>query len=360
MNNQNTYKHQHQKGMIALITILGVGFLALTAVIAISIGAFSGLVRNSNAVFGKQSFYTAEAAVNEGMYQRLGSATYVNSSAPLLNGTLAGTISLVDLPSYRVEIKGIVTNNRTERRVIKTFTLCPACEAFTYGVYSAGGGITLTGGSTVNGDVYSANSINLNGTSQINGNAEAVNAVSGSNVSGSSISGASVVPAPSIDYVTYLTKAQDDGTYFTKSKDADDFFKSPTSNAIVYLNFTSSASVKTSSFTGIIVSETDLSLQGTFNAATNYPAIISKGSLKMQGNTTINGIAIVAGEMNNTGNNNVINGSLIFLNPTSNVKITGGMIVNYDPTYFQNIENMVGFSVSMSGSTVKFLNWKEE
>ncbi len=353
------------------MTILGVGFLALVGALSISTGALNGLVRNHSATAGVKSFYATESAVNEGVYQKIALATYTGATLPtgsptLLNSSTAGTITATDLPAYRFQVKGVVSNQKTERRIIKTYTTCPACEAFSYGVYSSTGGIQLTGNASIDGNVYSGSTIDVTGNAGVIGSAEAVGTVSANpgDVTGGIAEGMTPIPTPAADYAVFEAEAIAAGTHFSTQADVDTFFDAPIANAVVYIDIPAGTIVTlkppVTSFTGVIITTGNLDLGGTFTAATHYPAIVTKGTLKMVGNTNINGIVLVEGEVDNTGSNNVINGSLIFLNSTTNTKIKGNLDLTFDPSYFEDLENMVGFTTMTGVPTPTFLSWQEE
>lgn len=378
-----TKRNKGNRGVIALLTILGVGFLALGSALAMTSGVLLNLVTGHNMVYGNQSVYTAEAAATEGAYQHGNIPSYTSGSPSLINNTSAGSITITDLPSYHFESKSIVSNGRTERHVIKTFTTCPSCEAFSYGLYSAGSGLSLGGGATINGSVYSNQNLNLSGNSVINGNAFAVGTISvsnGSTISGAIISNASLIPAPTVDYVVLKNPPanvfSDDppschgGGCQTAEQKAQSYINSHLNSnppAIVYIETKLDVSITVAStFTGTIItapptgnSPGDLTIKGTFTAAPHYPAIVTQGTLKLSGGTNINGLAYVQGDINTTGSNQVINGGIILTNTSASPSVQGGIVITYNPAYFQDIENFYGLNIPSSGG-VKFLNWREE
>jgi hypothetical protein len=75
-----------EEGIIALVVILSVGFLAVSAALTIAISSFSGLMDNRNTKFGDFAFYTSEAAAKEGVLQIMQDVRthHGNPDAPLL------------------------------------------------------------------------------------------------------------------------------------------------------------------------------------------------------------------------------------------------------------------------------------
>lgn len=372
--------HYKTEGIAGLIVVFTVGFFALAGALAILSAGFLGLVNNTNLVLGNQSFYTAESASTEGVYQRINASSYVGGTPSLINNTSAGSITVQDLPSFELAIKGVVLNTRSERRVTKVISLCPACQAFTYGLYS-GRGLSYGGTAKVNGDTYSNADLDIGGSSQVNGNAFAVGTVNVSGsavVTGTEVSNATSVPTPQADYAKFQSDATAAGTYFvddppgkksqTAEQKAQAYISSNlTKNAIVYIDTAASSVTITvsSPFIGTIITPVDLVVKGAFNASVlsgpkYYPALVTKGSLKLNGNTTVNGVIYIQGDINTTGANNAITGSVIFSSIGSTLTVNGTVTITYDKTYFDHIEDFVGFTTSPTAPVFEVVSWNED
>jgi predicted acyltransferase (DUF342 family) len=355
------YKRKNNKGVIGILIILQVGMLAFIIALTASAGALIGLVSGKNILSGNRTFYSTESIASEGSYQHWKYAPYMSGTGPLLNGVTSNGVVIVDLPSYRFKVTAQSANSRTERKIVKMMTSCPGCESLSYATYAASD-LDMNGNSTINGNIFSNGNLKIGGSSSVNGDAFAQGNLTGaSNATGDTLSGADQVPVPSLDFVSYKAKALSSGTLFSTEAAAQTYINAnPNSGKVVYIDTTSEVNLTVSSVILAIITPADLRIRGRFTAPASYPAIATKGTLKMRGNTEVNGIVYVGGEVNNTGSNNVINGSIIFTNEKASPKLTGNLTINYNASYFVNIENFVGFDTSVFSNGVKQISWSEE
>src|SRR5690242_8471718 len=108
-----TYQYKRNGFATILITLL-IGFLALGGALTMSTGAFKSLIENKNTSLGDQALYTAESELNEGFYQSIGSVSYTSGPHIPLNNVTSGSITVTNLPSYQIKVKGIASNGQTE------------------------------------------------------------------------------------------------------------------------------------------------------------------------------------------------------------------------------------------------------
>ncbi len=184
-------KIQNNIGGQAIIT--AVVFFMLISLMMI-VGIMTPLLRHLKAshefVRSRQSYYVAEALNEDGVY-RLNKNLNVPSSWTLsLNGSSA-TATL----STTLNIKKIYTVGSFDflSRAITTTVSEGVGAAFNYGVQSGTGGFVLTGGSRINGNVYSGGNIVATNGVVITGSAVAASSssIGGDNYAGGVVIGTS-------------------------------------------------------------------------------------------------------------------------------------------------------------------------
>jgi hypothetical protein len=379
--------YRKDKGIISLVAILTIGLLALSAVTISLMGALKELTKNRNNIKGEQSFYTAEAAAREGVYQykqnpnsytqditipfkiidQSGELVFLNTSTDQQI-----TIKPVTPATWPYgEVIGVAANDMpngtTSRKIIFTTTVFPEGEAFNYAAY-AENTIDLTGNATINGDIFVNNTATGSGSADINGNVFLANTINDEDKEDleksiseeySLFSDVKRISPPIIAIQPYREIAEINGTFFTDSKDLN----SENTGVIFIENETEKDIVVNNSVTGALVVNTNgkkLKLTGgIYTASSDYPAVVVEGDLSISGGTIIYGIVYVKGSTSFGAGNNTINGSLLCTGETTVTDITGRTTINYDPTYTSDWQDLLGL-YKTSQENPKITSWREE
>jgi len=363
--------YRKDKGIISLVAILTIGLFALSAVTISVMGAFKELKKNRNNVMGEQSFYTAEAASREGVYQyRNNTSSYSGGTLSLdssINNILSDSISITvddtSLPWPYLEIIGVAENKTNRREVVYTLTEFPEGLAFDYAVYSENN-MNFGGSATVNGNVFASNTISFTGSNaEINGDAFSPSDITNTdNINGTAYSGVIPIPSPQIDLQPYYDIASTSGTLFTTTTDAQTYLNGNPITAVVFVDDTSAETdIQTVNLTGSLAVNGNLRLRGgtVITATNNYAAVVVDGNLRITGDTTINGVVYVSGNTTFGGGNNTINGSLISVGGTSIADITGHTTIYFSTTTVANWQNLTGLSTTTT-STLRITQWREQ
>jgi len=362
-----------EKGIISLVVVFGVGFLALSTAVVVTTTSLIELTKNKNTVFGNKSFYTAEAAAREGAYQYkknpsldIQDDTSVFGSDGLLNYSVSQAVTIKPTIWPYGEVIGVANNNITNRRVILTTTVFAEGEAFDYAAYSQNK-INLGGNATINGSIFANNELIFTGNSaEVNGEAYSTETITDTdNINGQSFSNVDSILPPTIGITDYEDAASDAGTLFTETSDAENYLKNQTRTAVVFVDNTGTTKIQGNStwLEGSLVVMGDLNIQGgTFTATGNYVAVYVEGNFSISGGTTINGIVYVKGSTSFGSGNNTINGSLLSAGETTTTDLTGSTTINYDYEHLytpENWQDLLGLNMT-SQEDPKITNWREE
>lgn len=157
MNNKPK-KIKRNKGAAMLISVIFFLFITLAII--------SGLVTPSVREFrtanvnlkSKQSYFLAESGSEDAMYRILNSQTISSSETLSLNGNSA-TTNITTLFGNGKQITSLGDVSSLQRKVSLTLST-GAGVAFNYGIQAGNGGISVDGGSSVVGNIYSNSNIN--------------------------------------------------------------------------------------------------------------------------------------------------------------------------------------------------------
>lgn len=140
----------------------------------------------SQLTLSRQSYYLAEAGVEDVVYRLMNGQTVGTTETLSLGGSTATTVTTDTASGKEVSSTGSV--NQFVRKVKADLTIGDGV-AFHYGIQVGTGGFTLGNNAGVNGNVYANGSITGNNGSFISGDAFAVGSVSGVSVSGTTQTG---------------------------------------------------------------------------------------------------------------------------------------------------------------------------
>lgn len=129
-------------------------FLIISLIIVLGVtGPVANQIRSANDDFlSKQSYASAETALEDMIYRYKTGKTTVASQTIALNGGTS-TVAVTNTASQSLITVTSKINNIT--RKMQASLLQGAGVAFNYGLQAGNGGVTLGGGSTINGNIYS-------------------------------------------------------------------------------------------------------------------------------------------------------------------------------------------------------------
>ena len=309
--------------------IFTLGFFSLSLAVGSTVGSLIELKKNRETISGDQSFYTAEAAVREGIYQYVQEYTY--SPDVSLNNSDGLFTVIPDWPY--VEVEGSAENYLTNRTVKNTLLLFPAGAAFDYAVYSEND-LTIKGGSNniIIGDIFSNANIDCSGNPNIQGNSFANGSISNNCGEEDSINeGEDIIEPPNInpDYYEEIATC-----ISTPDNAMADCLSEPPTEGVVFIEDTENPESETSlqniDVVGNLTVIGDLSLTGGCSVSTtdDYIALVVDGDLKISGDNTIKGIVYVSGNTSFGHGNTTIIGSLISVEGAE-TDISGSVTIDY-------------------------------
>ncbi len=127
----------------------------------------------SDAINSRQSYFLAESGV-EDAYYRLKNSMTLPSSVTLLLGSSSTVTTVTDLGGGEKELASTGNVSNRDRAVDMKITTATGVS-FVYGMQAGEGGITLSGSSGINGNVYTNGNITGSGSPFITGTAIAAN-----------------------------------------------------------------------------------------------------------------------------------------------------------------------------------------
>jgi hypothetical protein len=176
MNTNRT--HPCTRGQVLVLAVILMGVFVSFVV------GFAGLLTTTARVAraqaaGMQALRIAEGGVDAAVAALNADPSYAGESGTEVGeGTYTATISTIDSTTKKVTVTAYVPDSShptATKTVSATLGVNAAAVSFRYGVQAGTGGFRLTGGSTVNGDVYANGSIAGDGGARITGSATAAN-----------------------------------------------------------------------------------------------------------------------------------------------------------------------------------------
>ena len=368
-----------ESGSITLGIVFGLGMLALGIAASTLTFSTNAVVNNSIAGSGVRALVTADSAGREGIYRLIEDYNadgavdeFTETEIPLLNATDAASVKAVGTwPIY--EIRSSSANPRVSRNITTEVNLFPSGFAFDQAVYTHGS-LTIGGSAEINGDVYATNEIDFNGGAPVNGDASTAGAITPTNqtnVTGESTNNHPVIEPPTIDIGTFIAAADYSIITNTASNDVETLIIDPLiDNVIIYTDTTHPSGVVSlntnATLNGMLIVEDDLKLTGgiTITAAptTGFDvpvAIYVKGDFELAGDATVHGIVFVEGDVKVTGTDNTIDGSLLSVNNSSDLVISGDVSVTYNQGYADAWTDLFDTGL-LDGAPPEISDWHEE
>jgi type II secretory pathway pseudopilin PulG len=170
--------HAKNKGYLLLMSLifLAIFFVILSTMVS-SLVSYTAVT--NHAVASSQALELAEGAIDKAIYQLNQNPNYAGESNTALgSGTFSVSVSTIDSGTKSVLATAYIpnsTNPITTRAIRVNTNIGQSVISFHYGVQVGSGGFNMTGGSVVNGSIYSNGSIIVTNGSKITGAAVAAN-----------------------------------------------------------------------------------------------------------------------------------------------------------------------------------------
>ena len=150
------FVHRGDPGQAMLIAILFFLFISLTIILGIATPILKQVKISEDLLQSKKSYYVTEGALEDAMYRVKTGETVVSGEVVTLNG-YTSTITLTTASNG--ETIDTSSNLNGDVRKMESSLTEGTGEDFNYGVQAGSGGFNMSGGSTLNGNIYSDGSI---------------------------------------------------------------------------------------------------------------------------------------------------------------------------------------------------------
>jgi len=318
------FLREKEKGIMSLTVVFIIGFLGLGMLVTITIFALAGIKQNRNTYIGNQTFYAAESAAKEGIYQFIENGFEdADNFSVSVNDISETEISFEVGPSlmgwaYKdVEGRARNTNYRDDnyRKLKGALLLFPSAAAFDYAIYSEDN-LSITGSAHITGDIFSNGITTCGGGTgciiegNVYSNGDDPDDTCNSHAS-STEENVDIVPPPTIDPYYYGGIADCTSTL----ADVENDCLSILTTGVVFVDDPGASEVlnNVDLVGNLTIIGDDITLNGgaVITASNDYAALVVDGNLKILGGATITGIVYVSGNTTFGGGDTQIFGSLI-------------------------------------------------
>ena len=336
------------RGVMSLIVILGIGFFVLAIGLTLTGQIVVEMMRGRNTIAGDQSFFTAEAASREGVYQYLNDISYSGGNLQEINNIIADiSIATSTWPDRYATATAVATNNLTNRVVKYIIDTYPGGDAFDKVLYS-GNDLELPSDASmkkIDGAVYAENNFSKHNQLQIDCDVSTC----------VSTSGVEYIPLPIIDRNDLVNSATVVSDISTGLENYLNNLCSSSTDAVIF----ASSTVPTTLTLNINCSSPPEALE--------IKALIVEGDLIIEGDSQIRALVYVMGT------------TTIDVNGSKKVPITGALIslgniivdkggtgwgsgesgIIYDKDMASFWKNLIG-SATLGASTRRIIGWQQE
>ncbi|MCI5108293.1 MAG: hypothetical protein MRY49_00410 [Candidatus Pacebacteria bacterium] len=199
------------RGLALAVAIIFIAF-SLTVIFAISAPVLAQVRNSARTYYSKQSFFSAEAGLEDVLYRLKNGMEYSDTETLSLNGGTVETTVVDDAGGKTVTADGSVKGHV---RNVGAKVITGQGASFSYALQAGTGGFDLAGGSVVNGSVYSNGEIIGHSGVSINGNATAADLVPVSTPAENT----TPIPSPQFSSFAYSNTRQDFAQSFQVSND---------------------------------------------------------------------------------------------------------------------------------------------
>ncbi len=142
-----------QRGQAILIAVLFFLAISLTVVLGVATPILQAVKIGNDLIHSKASYFLAEGALEDAVY-RVKNGDMVNNGGTITVDGYTTTISVVSDGSDQQTIEASADYNNVYRNMQATVSAGTGAS-FSYGLQAGAGGFYISGGSTINGSVYS-------------------------------------------------------------------------------------------------------------------------------------------------------------------------------------------------------------
>lgn len=171
---KNNLQCGDKRGAVMLITVLMFLVLGVIMVVGLSFVVTKDLRNTSSSLQSKMNYFVSEAATEDVLY-RLKNGVTVTNTTILSIGSSTATTTISDVGNAKVITTESGDVNNLKKHV-QAKVILGSGVAFNYGIQVGNGGLNITGGSSITGNVYSNGSIMGGAGIHINGSAIAASA----------------------------------------------------------------------------------------------------------------------------------------------------------------------------------------
>ena len=350
--------------------ILGIGMFSLGIAMLVVLTTTSALIKNKNLNSGNQSFFTAESAVREGVYQTINShLAYAGGTQVMLNNSTSDSdIQVFDLGWQEVQVLGTSHSRLTEREISYILNIFPAGAVFDHAVY-AQNILKLSGSADIiNGSIFANSDIIIN--SEL-GFEEDMDMYIGSTMSDDTHIGditlhenVTKLDPPEVNLTHYYEIAEEKGTLFSDITLFNNYLSGggdtpdTITDEIIYIYGVSEIDITDVDFSGTLIVVGNLSIShSTFSQSDllDDPLVIYvTGSLSLGAKVVIEGIIYTEDFDFENSASPIVKGSIIVAGADSNLALTSNITIIYEEYDLAQMN-----FVETTGGTPTITNWSE-
>ncbi len=153
-----SFKNKTHKGSAMLIAVFFFMFISLAIVLSVVGPATRDFRVASQRYSSQQSYFLAESGVEDAFY-RIKNSKQIDTNETLVLGTTSTTTTITTLSGSQKQITSLGDTNSYQRKVDMVVNTTVGAS-FNYGLQAGNGGVNMSGGATINGNIYSNASIN--------------------------------------------------------------------------------------------------------------------------------------------------------------------------------------------------------
>lgn len=166
-----TNKLQYNGGAAMMMFVIFLIFGSITVIVGIVTPVMREFQIASSSLKSKSAYFLSESGVEDALY-RLKNNKQIGTSETIVLGTSSATTTITDINSNQKSIESLADANSYQRKIAMVINKGDGAS-FNYGIQTGTGGISMSNGSKVIGNVYSNGDIT--GSGSITGSATAAN-----------------------------------------------------------------------------------------------------------------------------------------------------------------------------------------
>lgn len=154
----NNSKLKYNNGAAMMMFVIFLMFGSTTVIVGIVGPVMREFQIAKSSLESKSTYYLAESGVEDALY-RLKNSKQIGASETLVLGATSTTTTITTLSGSQKQITSLGDTNSYQRKVDIVINTTVG-TSFNYGLQAGNGGVNMSGGATINGNIYSNASIN--------------------------------------------------------------------------------------------------------------------------------------------------------------------------------------------------------